>query len=129
VLVLRLRGIYEGLHSQCFIWYVHVYILSFRKTGTGAQAILMFCLKNLRDCSIRVTDGRNYEALHGDGLRWHNIHNQVSVQSISSGIEILLRLLSQQSKRPAMMALLMGQIYEVHRSTLPCVDRHTYQVS
>jgi hypothetical protein len=46
-----------------------MYILSFIKTGTGAQAILMFCLKNLRDCSISVTDERNYEAHHGDGLR------------------------------------------------------------
>jgi hypothetical protein len=98
-----------------------MYILSFMKTGTGAQAMLIFSLKNLRDCSISVTDGRNYEARHEYGLRWHNIHTKFQDGLISSGIEILLRLLPQQSKRPAMLALLLGEIYEVRRSTLPCV--------
>jgi hypothetical protein len=34
-------------------------IPSFMKTGTGVQAILRFCLRNLRGCNVRVTDERD----------------------------------------------------------------------
>jgi hypothetical protein len=34
-----------------------IYILSFMKTGTGVQAILRFCLKNLRGCYNGISDG------------------------------------------------------------------------
>jgi hypothetical protein len=39
--------------------YGMIYLLSFRKTGAGIQAILRFCLRNLRGCNIGITDGRN----------------------------------------------------------------------
>jgi hypothetical protein len=36
-----------------------IYIPSFMKIGTGAQAILRVCLRNLRSCDIGITDGRD----------------------------------------------------------------------
>jgi uncharacterized protein YraI len=36
-----------------------IYIPSFMKIGTGVQAILMFCLRNLRGCNVGVTGGRD----------------------------------------------------------------------
>jgi hypothetical protein len=38
---------------------VMIYTPSFMKTGGGFQTILRFCLRNLRDCNIGVTDGRD----------------------------------------------------------------------
>jgi hypothetical protein len=32
---------------------------SFMKFGTGAEAILRFCLRNLRGCSVGITDVRD----------------------------------------------------------------------
>jgi hypothetical protein len=34
-----------------------IYISSFMKIGTSVQAILKFCLRNLRDCEVGITDG------------------------------------------------------------------------
>jgi uncharacterized protein YraI len=34
------------------------YIPSFIKIGRGVQAILRFCLRNLRTCNVGITDGR-----------------------------------------------------------------------
>jgi hypothetical protein len=42
-------------------------ISSFMKTGTDVQAILRFCLSNLRGYNVGVTDGRD---LLGALLRW-----------------------------------------------------------
>jgi hypothetical protein len=36
-----------------------IYIRGFVKIGTGVQAILRFCLRNLRGCNVSVTDGRD----------------------------------------------------------------------
>jgi hypothetical protein len=37
-----------------------IYIPSFKKTGTGVQEILGFCLRNLRGCSnVGITIGRH----------------------------------------------------------------------
>jgi uncharacterized protein YraI len=36
-----------------------IYFPSFTKTGTGVQAILRFCLRNLRGCNVGITDGRD----------------------------------------------------------------------
>jgi uncharacterized protein YraI len=36
-----------------------IYAPSFMKIGRGVQAILRFCLNNLRGCDVGVTDGRN----------------------------------------------------------------------
>jgi hypothetical protein len=61
VLVLLMRGIYDVRHwdavemASCVI----IYILCFMKTGTGVQAILGFCLRNLRGCNAGITDGRD----------------------------------------------------------------------
>jgi hypothetical protein len=31
----------------------------YMKTDTGVQAVLRFCLRNLRGCNVRITDGRD----------------------------------------------------------------------
>jgi uncharacterized protein YraI len=36
-----------------------IYIPNFMKIGTGVQATLRFCLKNLRGCNVDVTAGRD----------------------------------------------------------------------
>jgi hypothetical protein len=36
-----------------------LYLPGFIKSGTGTQPILRFCLNNLRDCNVGVTDGRD----------------------------------------------------------------------
>jgi hypothetical protein len=36
-----------------------IYTPTFMKTGTGVQAILRFCLSNLRGCTVGITDGRD----------------------------------------------------------------------
>jgi hypothetical protein len=36
-----------------------IYIPGFKKIGTGVQAILRFCLRNLRGCNVDITDGRD----------------------------------------------------------------------
>jgi hypothetical protein len=36
-----------------------IYIPSFRKIGTGIQAILRFCLRNLRSCNVGISDGKD----------------------------------------------------------------------
>jgi hypothetical protein len=36
---------------------VMICIQSFMNVGTGIQAILRFCLSNLEDCNVSVTDG------------------------------------------------------------------------
>jgi hypothetical protein len=36
-----------------------MYTPSFIKIGTSDQAILRFCLRNLRGCSVGITDGRD----------------------------------------------------------------------
>jgi hypothetical protein len=36
-----------------------IYLTSFMKTGTGVQAILRVCLRNLRGCNVGNTDGRD----------------------------------------------------------------------
>jgi hypothetical protein len=36
-----------------------MYVPSFMKIGTGVQAILKFCLRNLRGCNVGITDGRD----------------------------------------------------------------------
>jgi hypothetical protein len=35
------------------------YILSFMRTGRGIEAILRYCLINLRGCNVGVTEGRD----------------------------------------------------------------------
>jgi hypothetical protein len=36
-----------------------IYVPRFMKTYTGVQAILRFCLRNLRGCNVGITDGRD----------------------------------------------------------------------
>jgi hypothetical protein len=35
-----------------------IYIQSFMNTGTGIEAILRFCLRNLRGCNVGITDDK-----------------------------------------------------------------------
>jgi hypothetical protein len=37
-----------------------IYLPSFMKIGTGVQAILRFCLRNLKGCDVGITDGRDF---------------------------------------------------------------------
>jgi hypothetical protein len=39
--------------------YGMIYLPSFMKIGTGVQAILRFCLRNLRVCNVGITDGKD----------------------------------------------------------------------
>jgi hypothetical protein len=34
-----------------------IHIPSFMKTGTDIEAVLRFCLRNLRGCNVGITDG------------------------------------------------------------------------
>jgi uncharacterized protein YraI len=43
---------------------------SFMKIAAGVQAILRFCLRNLRVCNVRITDGRE---LGNAPLRWAQV--------------------------------------------------------
>jgi hypothetical protein len=36
-----------------------IHVPSFMKTGTCVQAILRFCLRNLRGCNVGITDRRD----------------------------------------------------------------------
>jgi hypothetical protein len=36
-----------------------MYVTSFMKIGAGIQAIILFCLNNMKVCKIGITDGRN----------------------------------------------------------------------
>jgi hypothetical protein len=53
-----------------------IYLPSFMKIGTGVQAILKFWIRKLKICNVGITDGRDYEVRHWDGLRWHDIHTK-----------------------------------------------------
>jgi hypothetical protein len=37
------------------------YLPSFKKIATGVQAILRFCLGNLRGCDVGITVGTDYD--------------------------------------------------------------------
>jgi hypothetical protein len=37
-----------------------IYAPSFMKIGTGVQAILRFCLRNLRGCNAGITNGKDF---------------------------------------------------------------------
>jgi hypothetical protein len=47
-----------------------IYIPSFMKIGTGFQAILKFCLRNLRDYNVGITDGKEFLITP---LRWAQV--------------------------------------------------------
>jgi hypothetical protein len=44
-----------------------IFLPSFMKIDAGVQAILRFCLRNLRGCNVGITDGRD---LLFTSLRW-----------------------------------------------------------
>jgi hypothetical protein len=47
-----------------------IYLSSFMKIGTGVQAILRFCLRNLRGCNVGITDGKYLRSMP---LRWAQV--------------------------------------------------------
>jgi hypothetical protein len=55
MLALLIEGTY-GVATE-MVSYGMIHIPSFIKIGAGVQAILRFCLRNLRVCNIRITDG------------------------------------------------------------------------
>jgi hypothetical protein len=49
-----------------------IYVPYFMKTRTGVQAVLKFCLRNLRGCNVVITDGKN---LFTTPMRWAKVHD------------------------------------------------------
>jgi hypothetical protein len=47
-----------------------IYITSFMKIGTGVQAMLWFCLRNLRGCNVGIAGGKE---LRSAALRWAQV--------------------------------------------------------
>jgi hypothetical protein len=45
-------------------------LISFMKIGTGVQAILRFCLRNLTGCNVGITDERDFLITP---LRWAQV--------------------------------------------------------
>jgi hypothetical protein len=46
-------------HGVEMALYSMIYVPSFMKIGTDIQAVLRFCLSNLRGCNVGVTNGRD----------------------------------------------------------------------
>jgi hypothetical protein len=42
-----------------FAWCCMIYVTRFMKIGTGVQAILRFCFRNLRGSNVGITGGRD----------------------------------------------------------------------
>jgi hypothetical protein len=59
MLALLIEGIYEARRLD-----------GFTKIGTGVQAILRCCLRNLRGCNVGITDGRDLWIMP---LRWAQV--------------------------------------------------------
>jgi hypothetical protein len=53
-----------------------IHVPSFAKIGADVQAILTFCLGNLRDCKFGVTDRWICAAHRRDELRCYDIHSK-----------------------------------------------------
>jgi hypothetical protein len=47
-----------------------VHVQSFMKTGTGIQAMMRFCLRNLRGCNVGITNGTDFLITP---LRWAQV--------------------------------------------------------
>jgi hypothetical protein len=47
-----------------------IYLASLMKIATGIQAILRFCLRNLRGCNVGITDRRGFLITP---LRWAQV--------------------------------------------------------
>jgi hypothetical protein len=47
-----------------------IYLSSFMTIATGVQAILRFCLRNLRGCNVGITDGTDFLITP---LRWAQV--------------------------------------------------------
>jgi hypothetical protein len=47
-----------------------IYAPSFLKIGRGVQAILRFCLRNLRGCDVGISDGNDFLIAP---LRWDQV--------------------------------------------------------
>jgi hypothetical protein len=53
-----MREIYEAHYLDGLRWH-EIYIPSFMKIDTGVHAILMFRLRNLRGCTVGITDRKD----------------------------------------------------------------------
>jgi hypothetical protein len=59
-LLVLLMGI-SMIYAFAMASYDMIYLPSFVKIGTGVQAILRFCLSNLKGCNVGITDGVTYD--------------------------------------------------------------------
>jgi hypothetical protein len=53
-----------------------IYLPSFMKIGKGVQAILRFCLSNLKGCNVGIIDEGTYDIHRRNGLRWLDIRTK-----------------------------------------------------
>jgi hypothetical protein len=67
-----------------FMW--HDCLPSFMKIFGGVQAILRFCLRNLRGCEVGITDGRDLRSasLRWDQVAWYTYTYRVSWRYLSN---------------------------------------------
>jgi hypothetical protein len=66
-----------------------MYFPRFIKIGTGVQAILRFCLINIRSCNVGITDGRY---LRITPLRWPQVAWYTCLLTIGSDIRVILKV-------------------------------------
>jgi hypothetical protein len=90
-----------------------IHVLSFIKIDKGIQAILKFCLSNLNDCNVGITDEEIYDVHRSNGLRWHDIRTKFyddRLRHLSNIMEITATI-----SEVVMLVLLTEVICEVCR--------------
>jgi hypothetical protein len=75
VLVLLMRGIYDLLHWAGLRWH-DIYIPISMNIATGVQAMLRFCLTNLRVSMFVLLEGGIHYIRSWDGYKCHNIRTK-----------------------------------------------------
>jgi hypothetical protein len=77
-----------------------IYVPSFMKFGTGVQAILGFCLRNLRGCDVGITDRRDLRMIYEYSVEMAScgmIHVP-SLMTIGTGFQAILRFCFRNSR-------------------------------
>jgi hypothetical protein len=108
-----------------------IYIWSFKKIGTGFQAILRLCLRSVRNCNIGITDGRG---LWITNLRLARCYVYIkSFINISSGIQKLREGIRIQTQRQQvnlvglLYCIIIRKIGQKAGETIQICTTNTYQ--
>jgi hypothetical protein len=83
------------------------------KIGTGVQAILKFCLRNLRGCNVGITDEKGGCSTQLKWLRWHGIYNNIHDDRFRHSSNI--KVITERIYENVMLVLLKAEMYEVRR--------------